>query len=91
MVARCRNRLIDVACQGLGIAANAEGRGSAGNDDGAEVIAMFKVSHHLAVLAVHLARPGVMAMRTMQPHGCDRAVHLPADRRCPTSGWQASG
>ena len=83
--------LIDVASQGLGIAADAEGRGSTGDDNGADTVAMFEVGHHLAVLGVHLARPGVVAVRAMQPHGCNRTVNLPANRRCLASGWQVSG
>jgi len=68
-----------VAFQCLRVATDTERWGSAGDDDSAHVVSILEVGHHLAVLGVHRAGPGIVAMRSVQPDRADPIVDRPSD------------
>ncbi len=70
-----------VTSQRLGVAAHTERRRSAGNDDCAQVGSVLEIGHHRPVFGVHPAGPRIVPVRAIEPHGGDRAVHGPPDRR----------
>ena len=70
---------LGVPLECFGVTADGERRRCAGDDDRADVVAVFEIGHHQAVLGVHRAGPGVVTMRPIQPDGRDPVDDLVTD------------